>query len=1015
MNEWKFRKRIISIYIILILIITGFIGILLFNESMKDGGVEAATIIVDWNGGGDYKKIQDAINAAKAGDSIYVWAGIYYENIIVDKNITLIGNGMANTTINGSGNSNVVEITADWVNITGFTIINNGENTGIRVSYSDHCKIQDCNFSNNSDGIYLYYSHYTTLNNNNFNWIKLGHSNYNIINNNTCNSNNYRGIYLSYSSNNTIKNNNCSSNKFDGIELFRSSYNEVKNNKCLDNYNGIELRYSSHNTILNNTMSACGLYIFGLNLHHWNTHTISSNNTVNGKPLYYWKNINNGVIPSGAGQIILANCTNITIENQKTINTRVGIVLVFSSNNILKHNNCSNNQDGIYLFYSSNNMIVNNTCSKNRYGIYLEHSSYNTIDNNTCNFNNPSNRPNYGIYLYYSNSNTIVNNNCSNNIEGISLDNSDLNIINNNICLNDCYGIFLEFSKSNSVINNSCFTNRYRGISISCSDSNIIKNNNISKNGNGITFDLSVNNIFFENYISYNSNFGISIDGNCKNNFIFHNNIVSNKNQSFDRSWYTYWNNSQHEGNYWSDYNGSDVGNMTYIWDKTGKHLIAGDGIGDTNVPWFEMDLYPFIMPYGWLYPGKPILLSPGDKDADGNYTLFWNKTRATEGYILEEANNEKFKSSLILYNGTKNIFNITGRKEGTYFYRIKAYNNNFESDWSNYVKIKVIYPPNLPPKINRSIDNITMFEDTSVIGLIDLHDWFIDPNEDDLTFKVKDAKNITVDILDNGSVMLSPIKDWNGNETLVFIANDSIQEISDTVNITVVGINDQPEEPIISTPQDGESFESSIKINFSGTCFDVDEIYGDILNYSWTSNISGIIGFNKEIENMTLPLGYHNIILKVTDLMNESNQTNITIILYCNKNNITNNFTDTDNDMIPDYWERKYGLNITNSSDADLDFDKDNLTNLEEYLNHTDPFNPDTDNDTYNDGLEVDKGTDPLDDEDYPSDEDNDKGKKNNKIEYTLYAVLFGIIIIILILLILYVNLNKKKERNNK
>ncbi len=122
----------------------------------------------------------------------------------------------------------------------------------------------------------------------------------------------------------------------------------------------------------------------------------------------------------------------------------------------------------------------------------------------------------------------------------------------------------------------------------------------------------------------------------------------------------------------------------------------------------------------------------------------------------------------------------------------------------------------------------------------------------------------------------------------------------------------------------------------------------------------------------------------------------------------------DTDNDLIPDYWEIKYGLNITDPTDAELDFDKDDLTNLEEYFNHTNPFDPDTDNDSYNDGLEVDKGANPLDDEDYPlEEEDNDKN--SDKTNYLIYVVLTGIIIVILILLTLYVRLNKRKERGIK
>jgi len=47
---------------------------------------------------------------------------------------------------------------------------------------------------------------------------------------------------------------------------------------------------------------------------------------------------------------------------------------------------------------------------------------------------------------------------------------------------------------------------------------------------------------------------------------------------------------------------------------------------------------------------------------------------------------------------------------------------------------------------------------------------------------------------------------------------------------------------------------------------------------------------------------------------------------------------TDTDQDGLPDEWETAHGLNPTDPADAALDADKDGYTNLEEYLNHTDP-----------------------------------------------------------------------------
>ena len=72
---------------------------------------------------------------------------------------------------------------------------------------------------------------------------------------------------------------------------------------------------------------------------------------------------------------------------------------------------------------------------------------------------------------------------------------------------------------------------------------------------------------------------------------------------------------------------------------------------------------------------------------------------------------------------------------------------------------------------------------------------------------------------------------------------------------------------------------------------------------------------------------------------------------------------TDYDNDGILDGWELTYNLDIFNATDAQTDLDSDGLSNLDEFLNETDPSDEDSDGDGMKDGDEVKYGYDPLND----------------------------------------------------
>jgi len=201
------------------------------------------TWTVDDDGPADFRTIQEAINNASSGEVIFVHKGTYYENVVVNKTVSLIGEERVSTIIDGNNTNNIISITATNVTIHGFTIRNSGPSlydSGILIDHSDGSNISHNTVSSNNDGISLYYSSNSlvwgnTVSDNNYNGIVLYSSTKNIISNNTV-SNNYVGISLYYSSNNLVSCNTISDNLVGVYPAFYSNNNTFYHN----NFNNFE-------------------------------------------------------------------------------------------------------------------------------------------------------------------------------------------------------------------------------------------------------------------------------------------------------------------------------------------------------------------------------------------------------------------------------------------------------------------------------------------------------------------------------------------------------------------------------------------------------------------------------------------------------------------------------------------------------------------------------------------------------------------------------------------------------
>jgi parallel beta-helix repeat protein len=136
---------------------------------------------------------------------------------------------------------------------------------------------------------------------------------------------------------------------------------------------------------------------------------------VNGKPICYWVNRRDMIVPLDAGYVALVNCTSITIKNLNLTNNVQAVLLASTTNSTITKNNIANNVHGILLCESSsyNTVSENNIAANNYYGVWLLSSNNSIIGNNiTANAD-------IGILLW-SSSNIIYHNNFVDNRRQVS-------------------------------------------------------------------------------------------------------------------------------------------------------------------------------------------------------------------------------------------------------------------------------------------------------------------------------------------------------------------------------------------------------------------------------------------------------------------------------------------------------------------------------------------------------------------------------------------------------------------
>lgn len=286
-------------------------------------------LYVGGDGPDNYTRIQDAVDHALDGDTVYVYSNSspYAEHVVVNRSILLVGENRTTTVIDGGGFGDVVLLRADEVTISGFTVQHGGDlpkvNAGIESRANRSAIHGNIVFQNGKYGV----------------GILLNHSSDAHVYDNIIAENGNEGVFIGSSTNATVEYNVLTRNGHCGVVISNSRKNTVIENTMTDNYAGVSLwpgatdNEIARNTIHDQDYSGVGIW-------------------------------------PGADQ-------NFLHDNILSNNSLYGVLITKADGTIITFNTIQGSNEGLRLSMANNSLVQCNNFIANNCSAFFENSSSN--------------------------------------------------------------------------------------------------------------------------------------------------------------------------------------------------------------------------------------------------------------------------------------------------------------------------------------------------------------------------------------------------------------------------------------------------------------------------------------------------------------------------------------------------------------------------------------------------------------------------------------------------------------